>query len=233
MDTIASLNLLTERECQEVSSTIYGLREFWLQRRALLPFYTLGAASYLDAVKVQQEYYDKAKCYNSILKEYLEWLYKQLADVLSKHLKAPVRYLDAAGLPGFHIYLAHKLFEQPLASVHYDLQYRLLRWECPDQTDFTHPLSFTLAISLPKFGGGLNMWSIGHQEAIRMNKAQLKDLIKSRVKSFYPYQLGQLILHSGHTLHQAAPAKDIQPEDTRITLQGHALLSQGSWQLYW
>lgn len=233
VNKISSLSVLTLAECQEIRSLVYTLKECWLQRNPFVPFYTLGAASYIDAAKNQQDYYRKAQQYNPILRDRLEWLYKRLAETIAQFLKAPTSYQHSLALPGFHIYLACKLFEQPIASIHCDLQYKLVNWESPNQTDFTQPISFTLAISLPKFGGGLNIWEVRHQEIMEIPRSEIQQLIKSRAKRFYPYQVGQLIIHSGHTIHQAAPAKNIQPDDERITVQGHGIFSQGSWQLYW
>ncbi len=232
VDKISSLSVLTLSECREIRTVVYALQECWLKRNPFVPFYTLGAASYLDAAKNQQDYYRKAQQYNPILRDRLEWLYKRLAETLAQYLKAPTSYQHSLALPGFHIYLACKLFEQPIASVHCDLQYKLVNWESP-QTNFNQPISFTLAISLPKFGGGLNIWEVRHQEIVETPHSEIQQLIKSKHKRFYPYQVGQLIIHSGHTIHQAAPAKNIQPDDERITLQGHGIFSQGSWQLYW
>jgi hypothetical protein len=233
VDKISSLSVLTLSECQEIRSLVYALKEFWLKRNSFVPFYTLGAASYIDAAQNQQDYYRKAQQYNPILRDRLKWLYKRLAETLAQFLKAPTSYHHSLALPGFHVYLACKLFEQPIASIHSDLQYKLVNWESPEQTDFTKPISFTLAISLPKFGGGLNIWEVHSQEILELPGSEIKQLIKSRAKRFYPYQVGQLIIHSGHTIHQAAPGKNIQADDERITLQGHGIFSQGSWQLYW
>ena len=232
-DTISRLSLLTEQECWEVRSVVQELKDFWLQRNPTLPFYTLGAASYLDAVEDQQDYYSKAQIYNPILRDRLGWLYERLADTLAQSLKAPTSYHDELALPGFHVYLACKLFEQPIASIHCDSQYKLVNWKSPSDIDFAHPISFTLAISLPKFGGGLNTWDLHYQEIIKLSHVEFVQLLKSRAKNYHPYQIGQMILHSGHTVHQAAPGKNIQPDDERITLQGHAFFNQGCLELYW
>jgi hypothetical protein len=42
-----------------------------------------------------------------------------------------------------------------------------------------------------------------------------------------------MMLHSGHILHQIAPVAETDPEDERITLQGHGLYCAGTWFLYW
>ncbi len=41
------------------------------------------------------------------------------------------------------------------------------------------------------------------------------------------------VSRSPHLLHQAAPGKDVQPDDERITLQGHAIQIGGFWNLSW
>ncbi|NJK66410.1 MAG: hypothetical protein HC941_07625 [Microcoleus sp. SU_5_3] len=69
VDKISSLSVLTLSECQEIRSLVYALKECWLKRDSFVPFYTLGAASYIDAAKNQQDYYRKAQLYNPILRD--------------------------------------------------------------------------------------------------------------------------------------------------------------------
>ncbi len=233
MAEIDNIDLLTQEECQKVRSVVYELKKFWIKRNFILPFYTLGAASYLDATKKLENYCHKATQYNPILEQQLTWLYQKLEKKLIQYLKAPTIYCDDLAKPGFHIYLSCKFFEDSLASIHSDLQYNLINWKVPQHTDFTNPISFTLVISLPKYGGGLNLWNIKHQEIVGLSKPELKQIFKIRRKTYYPYEIGKLYLHSGHWIHQVAPGKNIQPEDDRITLQGHGIFSQGEWQLYW
>ena len=42
-----------------------------------------------------------------------------------------------------------------------------------------------------------------------------------------------MALHAGHLLHQIAPGTALQPQDERITLQGHGVYVDGAWRLYW
>jgi hypothetical protein len=233
MEKINNLNVLSELECEIACSTVHSLKESWIHRHAFAPYYTLGSASYLDARVKNHNYYDLAKVYNLTLKENLNWFYQKIVKALELHLQAKVSLTKTSALPGFHIYLGFKLFELPVASIHCDLQYNLVKWEKPEQTDFNNPISFTLPIALPKKGGGLNLWDITYQDTLKANKQELKELAKSKQKTFYPYQLGEMIVHSGLTVHQAIVGKDLKQGEDRITLQGHALFSQGSWQLYW
>lgn len=230
---IDQVNLLTEYECLDISTKIEGLRESWTQRHEHLPFYTLGRASYLDAVQDKENYYREAQIYNPILRENFNKLYERLSHSLSTTLEASVTYYDQAALPGFHIFLAHKAFELPMGSIHMDLQYRSLDWPLPEPLDSYPLISFTLAVSLPRSGGGLNLWDIYHQEVDKLSQVEFSNLIRESECKFCDYQVGTMIIHSGHQVHQIAPAKNIISSDTRITLQGHALFFDNAWQLYW
>ena len=233
METINSINVLSGEECSEACSTVHSLKESWIHRHAFAPYYTLGAASYLDARGENHNYYNLAKSNNSVLNKSLDWFYQKVVNALELHLQAPVNLTKTFALPGFHIYLGFKFFELPFSSIHCDLQQNLVDWAKPKQTDFSNPVSFTMPIALPGKGGGLNLWDITYQDTLQADKQGLKELAKSKKKTFYPYQLGQMIVHSGLTVHQAVVGKDLKAGEDRITLQGHALFSQGSWQLYW
>ncbi|MBD2078601.1 hypothetical protein [Leptolyngbya sp. FACHB-17] len=224
-----SIPMLSESECQTIRSVIYELKQDWTRRNPFLPSYTLGAASYLDAAENEQ-YLQSAQRSNPLLSSRFAGLYQRLGTVLAQHLGAPINYNHSFALPGFHIYLSCVLFEFPIASIHIDLQYQQLQWDAED-TDFTNPISFTLPISLPQSGGGLNVWNVEQSEM--PDSASLQQLIQSREQRFYPYEIGSLVVHSGSTLHQAAPGSNLKPDDDRITLQGHGLFSRGCWQLYW
>lgn len=229
---ITEIDLLTEEECWQVRSIVHELKEFWIQRHPTLPFYTLGLASPYDVPRDKQGYYKEAKRYNSILRDRLWWLYERLAQTLCKYLKAPTLYPDNLALPGFHVLLAHKAFEQPMGTVHCDKSY-MFHWQPTKEVDFDNPISFTLAIHLPKFGGGMNMWDLQYAEVKGLEHAQIESLASMRNKNLHSYKVGKLVLHSGLTVHQIAPSKNIQPEDERITLQGHGLFCQNTWQLHW
>ena len=232
--------MLTEHEfikpdqCARIIEIVHALKEHWVNRAAgFLPFYTLGAASYLDASTDKlTPYYQAAERYNPILESHFPQLYESLKDTLSQTLNIPVTYAKGMSLPGFHIFLANKAFENPIASTHFDLQFKPLKWEY-EQVDFAHPISFTCAVSLPHAGTGINYWDISQEEVKDLNRAELEDLKKSKETHFLPYSQGKLVLHRGLILHQIAPCKEIKPTDERITLQGHGLICDGILRLYW
>ena len=229
------VDLLAPSECELVCSRIANLKQFWLQQDASLPFYSLGTASYFhDPVhNPVEKYHSLVKCYNTLLWDNFAWLYQKLADNLAAKLAAPIYYPKNLALPGFHIFLAHKSFEQLDPPIHRDIQYRMHGWETQSATSYAQTISFTLAIKLPKSGAGINIWDLHHDEVDRMSPTEIESLVESQTKYFYPYELGKFALHSGHFVHQIAPVNNIQPNDQRITLQGHGFLVGGVWHLYW
>lgn len=232
---IAELDLLKETECSEIRTLVHDLRHSWIQRYQTYPFYTLATASYLDAAwpHAFQYYCQKAETTNQFLSPPLESIHSRIESVLEAHLGAPVRRHEQYALPGFHIFLAHDIFRQSVASIHCDLQHQLLDWGPPEYVDWEHPLSFTISISLPKSGAGLNIWNVHHDELTGLSKFEREALFQTREKQFVRYRTGGMVLHSGLSVHQIAPMPDAQPGEERITLQGHAILAQGIWQVYW
>jgi hypothetical protein len=238
------IKLLDESECFDVVRTVQHLRKHWTPRHDELPFYTLGQASYIDAVRDRENYYRQAQVDNAILQKNFGDLYEKLRTGLSTALNARVSYFEKAAVPGFHVFLAHKAFESPMASIHMDLQYRALDWPLNEPIDSYPLISFTLALELPKAGGGLNLWDIhqqeieqlsreSHQKFDRLSNTEILALISQYKKTFCQYQVGTMVVHSGHQLHQIAPAEKMIPSDKRITLQGHALFFGAAWHIYW
>lgn len=50
---------------------------------------------------------------------------------------------------------------------------------------------------------------------------------------YVPYESGEMVIHSGHTLHQVAPSPRVDPDDERLTLQGHGVWRDRRRLLYW
>lgn len=237
---VTETDMLSAEECARVAQTVHALRPHWVQRHATAPFFTLGAASYLDGDvqpnERRRQYYEKAARYNPILIERFGWLYDCLAAVLGKVLEAPCAYDDRLGRPGFHIFLPDKAFENPVYSIHFDLQYQQVGWDGHPDPDFEHPASFTASIVLPRSGGGLNTWDLFFRDWKNRELGGLMAKTQALKPEFVPYHVGRLALHDGHMVHQIAPMRDIDPgnpADSRITLQGHAIKSAGRWWLYW
>lgn len=231
-------DVLDAGECGRAADLIYALRPHWEPRLADAPFFTLGAASYMDAIPAarQAEYYEKAARLNPVLEENFGWLYAKLTRALEQHLGAACAFEPRAARPGFHIFLPVPVFQQSLASIHVDLQYELLDWRGHPRPDFGNPVSFTLSVVLPRGGGGLHTWDVPYEAVRGLSRPEIARTVASTPPELRRYAPGSIVLHSGHTLHQIAPLPAIEPgdpRDARITLQGHAMRSEGTWWLYW
>jgi hypothetical protein len=234
-----SIPVLSATECEHVRQTVHALRSAWINRGSVeYPFYTLGAASYIDAVPgpTPPRYTELLEQLNPVLEKSFGWLHSRLMYALSVHLQAEVRTAKELALPGFHVWEGRGVPTGPL-SVHFDLQYLSIPWSDLSRSDRTRPVSFTLPIAIPKAGAGLNSWNLSYEEQIAEYRAgrqpTVEELTQGRVRTHHPYTRGVLTLHSGHTLHQIAAVERTYPDDERITLQGHGLHCDGAWTIYW
>ena len=233
-----TLSILTTAQVQDVIRQIDALSAHWEQRHHKLPFYTLGAASYLDSFEVfNARYYRKVTRLNPVLERHFSWLYELVIQAMREATGKPCALADGQALPGFHIFLAHPQFLEPVASKHIDLQHKTLNWPRAQSVSLEQgTLSFTLALELPQSGGGLNTWSVSHEELLAKHfwSTTLGSTHIESELSFIEYKPGHMVVHSGELLHQIAPPKELQPTDRRITLQGHGVLShENTYLLYW
>jgi hypothetical protein len=234
------LDLLSSEECQAVRTSLYGMKDAWIQRNPANPglCFTIGPAAYIDACSSpspEMDYYQRAVHYNALLGRHFGQLYQRVAAALTDHLRAPVRYADDQAWPGFHIFVGEAIVSASRAPAHFDLQFQKLRW--PRPLDPGPALAFTLPITLPRAGGGLDVWNITPRELENAQRRGLVDDLQSyktrKPQTFYPYAVGCLAVHSGAILHRIGAVSSITAEDERITLQGHGVKISGSWILHW
>ena len=213
-----------------VHADVHAARPRWTRRDPVHPFFTLGAASYLDARKGQFTHYQ------SLARRAIPgWVRRSAGSTTScarqcsTVVGSEARYDDRlALLPGFHVHLRDPEQVIPPASIHFDLQFELIDWSQLGVADGREQISLSLAIALPAEGGGLMVWNINRMEIEAMtDEARRAHMRANRHASRHPYTPGHLAVHSGHQLHQMAPAHDPQPADERITMQAHALPVDG------
>ena len=226
--------LLAPHECNRVLERVKARRQSWIPRMPGLPFYSLGAASYLDAGRGRAGYYERAAACNPMLKRDFGWLYRKLRKALANHLQTHVMFATGAACPGFHIFLGHPAFKRPLGRIHFDLQFHDLEWPPEAEVDFSRPFSFTLAICLPRSGAGLHLWDIDKTTWDAMSPSARNRIAEEIPPRYARYRTGSMVCHSGMVLHRIAPAtEDLQSDDLRVTLQGHALPGQDGYHMYW
>ena len=256
---IHRVKTFTKEDCNKILKEIYNLEKLWINRSqerrysfenkmkiTRAPFWTLGAASYLDHVK-KGEQYDKHRDYlNPVLHKKFNWIYEIICERLQSDLKEPVVIDGFLAHPGFHIFSAKtgsviereylKMFEQPLGSVHVDVQWEEHHdhWQTFKEVDLENTLSFTVPIKLPSGGGGLYTWADEvnpYSFNYTTNENKLAELESPAITNLYTE--GEMIYFIGHLLHQMMPGVNVQPDDRRITVQGHGQKCDGVWRLYW
>lgn len=216
-----------------VRRLVHTLREHWIPR-APVPFFTLGAATYVDVTPVGRErYVMESRRLNPLLTEHFGWVHNAVLGSLESVLGPDVQMAPDLAVPGFHIFLEHPAFTRPLASVHLDLQYQQHCWDHLGVPDYDQPVSFTLAIALPAAGGGLLVWPRGTGKVRGLCSPELETMLRDHAPTYVPYDVGSMVVHDGHLVHQIAPLARLAHGDERITLQGHAIRCNERWYVYW
>jgi hypothetical protein len=231
LTSLAETDLLTADECDEVANSVLDLRDCWRVRSPGGRFFTLGVNAYMDlahAADWESSYFAPVQSANEILRSNFDGLYDRLLKVLGDDVGLPARFTDDLALPGFHIWTGAGIPHRSGASTHFDLQYqRILMRDRYKGASGT--ISFTLPIRLPAAGSCLLVWPDFQYPTGLSHLASSKQIDPEVVD----YRLGSAIVHTGHILHQIGPTSSVEPEDVRITLQGHGLVVDDSLLLYW
>ena len=234
-ELVQNLELFEAATCATITQQVHKLRAHWVHRHPSAPFYTLGAAAYLDGDKLGAKYYQsEIKRTRAIMAAHFGTLYETLLQVLRTALEDECEYHPNYGLPGFHIYQAHPLFEQRMGTVHVDGQFADTGGYGLTEVDLQRQYSMTLALRLPQSGGGLKVWPVNGVNLRGADAERLAEVSQSKPKAVHhAYKVGVMALHSGALIHQIAPMKQLQPGDERLTLQAHTAWADGRWLVYW
>lgn len=227
---LTDVPLLDAAACEAVVADVEAARALWTQRHPLAPFYTLGAASYLDGEEPDQ-YRMLADAANPTLGTRFADLLAAVAGAVAAHTGRPAVATDRHALPGFHIFGPHPAFEKGVTQIHVDRQHMALDWGVDPATLET--LTFTLPVALPTHGAGLDAWAVDESEWLPLTPKERVALMKTRDYKYHAYTAGTLVLHSGNFVHRIAPGKALGPGDARITYHGHGVWLDGAWRLYW
>jgi hypothetical protein len=228
---VGEVDVLDHDSCEAVTRQVLALRPHWRSRAGGGLFATLGTNCYMDltpSTDPELTYDRPARATNALLRRHFSELHARLCTVLEAELGRPVRLADDLALPGFHIWVADGIPQQPTASLHFDLQYRRVL-ERPPYGGASGTFSFTLPVRLPVEGSSLRVWPDRVHGAIDgPMSASVRD-----EPTVVPYQEGVALLHHGHLLHQIGVTASVRHDDLRITLQGHGLVVGGVLVLYW
>lgn len=202
---IAVEPFLNAEQCQVIAQKVKALRQFYLDRGG---FYTLGAAVYRDDPLL---YPTLSRLLNTLLVSQFTDLLEAQVRFFSERLDRKVVWFDGLAVPGFHVFDRESARLQ--GFIHTDTPEENIGWSEP----YSDPFSYTIAIELPKNGGGLNLWPDSGITEHTDPEGQGEPV-------YFPYEEGRLYLHDGKIPHQIANTKPIEGDDYRITVQGHGVL---------
>jgi hypothetical protein len=238
------IKVLTKHQCELVANEVNRLEESWIPRHER-GFYSLGAAAYLDAPTRQtidsfnleqpenKQYLNCSAQYNKLLNHHFAEVYDAVKRSLTDHLKEKVIYAKGKAKPGFHIFNHHASNAKATSHVpHYDRQYEGLDWGFDVTIQNAVTISYTLPIKIPLAGAGIYFWDIRLEDVVNEEESAALSLVKKAKVCRESYSVGELICHPGHQLHRISPWHS-NPDEQRLTLQGHGIFLNGCWQLYW
>ena len=223
-------DLLTAAECASIARRVRALRSRWTQRSSG-GFFSLGAASYLDAAVDTATYLTAARASNPVLRERFGDVLQSMLAFFRDLLDEDVTLDEERAIPGFHVFVLRgedRGDDDPAPRAHFDLQWQLAYPGArPDST-----LSFTLAIETPIGGAGMAIWPLRFDDPTCFDMDVRLEALR-RPPQVVSYAPGRLVLHDGLVLHAIGPVGTPRPTGMRITMQGHGVRLGGSWRLYW
>lgn len=224
-------------ECAGWAARVEALRAHWRPRNGE-GFYTLGCATYLDVCNSDTpdlDYYDRLRDSNALLDAEFGDLLERVRDALERTLGRPARFVLGLARPGFHVFERDGIAVHAGANAHFDLQHQRLRFPRPIRED--EAVSFTLAIKLPVAGGGLDTWNVVPRDLERLARLgrpiDLQGMTRTKPMIRHDYTVGAMAIQIAPILHRIGPSPRREPGDQRITLQGHGVLDDEGWVLYW
>ena len=223
-------DILDTYKCKEICGRVMMLRDLWVPRASTGDFFTLGTASYLDAISKQHNYFDLAAARNIPLGVHFGWLHERIRLFFELFLGEMVFYDPYYALPGFHIFImdgSDRRLDKSALRAHFDLQWMNITSKTPNGA-----LSFTLPLELPTGGSSMHIWQARYLDAVRLGVGAA-EYASNHDPQIVPYEMGRMVVHDGLVLHAIGGSSLATPKGYRITLQGHGVRRPAGWMLYW
>mgnify|MGYP003640800648 CR=1 FL=1 len=144
------------------------------------------------------------KC-NGILIKAFEPLYDKVSEVLGREMGEEIFLESSLALPAFHIFPSDEKLLSISGNWHIDNPHTIL------DLGNMNASAFTLPVMLPTGGGGMDFED-----------------------GYYPYSVGEMVIHDGKKLHRIASYKKYKKDEYRITFQGHIVRNdRGKLIMFW
>lgn len=232
-----ALPVFSQIQCENLVARLMSKSSAWTGHHALdnqvHRFHTLGAATYLDP---EPAYAELATRTNPLLRETFADMYEAVAQIITTKTGHPAALTEYLGLPGFHIFRGDHRAPPGLmfgGTIHMDKPHERHAFSAP----IDNTLSLTLPLSMPASGAGMYFWNDVPGDLLSGPKAP-SDMSPEQFrwfdanKQFVSYTIGEMVLHDGLTVHQLANPGPTDSNDLRVSLQGHGVLRNGIWELF-
>lgn len=194
-------------------------------------FWTVGAASYKDKPsRTEKEFEDFANKKNAQMMYQFKGFYEFQLAWFEYTFKQKFCYMPNMPLPGFHVFKYCEEFEKPLARAHVDVPFDNFAWG--KQVGYDKIFTHVVAVEVP-IDAGMWAWDITADDIDRYGiKSVTKQIAETEPLGTVFHKKDTMVIHSGRFAHQIKPFVNGNG-DWRITLQSHAVLIDGVWNLYW
>jgi hypothetical protein len=233
---VSDVSVFDDAVCTGIAERIERMRPQWLNRGP--GFSTIGVAAYLDVMcstRPEETYYGRLAASNQFIRGQFSDVLEAVRQALMCALEANARFESSVALPGFHIFEDAGLVTEERPSQHFDLQHRSLRWPFGPVSD--EVISFTLALKLPRLGGGLDVWDITEDDLARLHRmgreVSMEQLGRLKPRRVHAYKPGVMAVQRRPIMHRIAAVPQRFASDQRMTLQGHGVRDGDCWVLYW
>jgi hypothetical protein len=256
-------NLLTPDEVSKTVNIIDSLSDKWVRRgpdNSRHSFYTIGGVAHLDILEGEEITQDKIDFFNTnnkILSDNFKYLY----DIIIKKVNeifGPCEMIDDVPFPGFYIFgdIDSDGKESPSpygdvgagATVHRDGLFPHLDYKWNQLGGATDSFAITLAIELPKSGGGVMIWDqpdIGvysdseyakYCKSLDFTKVEhninaMENHISNPIPEVIEYKPGGIFWHHCGIYHAIGYSANTLTTDRRITMQIFGVKCNDIWRL--
>lgn len=254
IEVFDSVPCFSKKDAEDIVAVVDMLEARWVQPRGV-NFFTLGTSSWGEYSpgdhRAWREYGNldfanahgrRALMTNELLSKHLGKFYLKMFKALSDHFDVPVFSPPEVNVPGFHIWISLDLSPKEIkyGSIHRDATHI---WAEFPFAHTTEQITFTIMLEEPEKGSSMYYWddkvvsktigghAFGMSNRFRSISKSMRERLIRTVKTF-DYKIGELVIHDGQTIHQMANMVDTTPKDRRISLQGHGVLTDKGYIVY-
>ncbi len=217
---VASQPIFEQAELDDIRRFVWKMREQWQQHDGS-SLWSLGTAAYRFQGS-RDEYRAAVRPQNALFRRELGGVYRTLLSRLADVVGSRVKLMHEIAHPGFHILRFDQHASYDPGPAHYDVPHRRIPWLRADAVVDSPGLSFVIPIVLPRATTGLEVFAAWGRMKVAADATPLSQ----------PYRPGTMYVFSGLWNHRISAVAG-QPDEVRLTMQGHVVTINGEAIAFW